>query len=91
MRIKSAKSSMGRNPSTTGLPQINSKKPPPLPNSRMLDNHWDTTVHHNPWISPGKQPEYAYNFDDTGLGYMMRNPYDALLSQKREQIQDMSQ
>lgn len=52
MRTKSGKSSIGKNSSTIGLPSINSKKA--LLNSRILDNHWDTNVHHNPWIAPGK-------------------------------------
>jgi len=52
MRIKSGKSSIGKNSSTNGLPSINSKSK--LVYTRNLDNHWDTNVHHNPWISPGK-------------------------------------
>jgi len=53
MRTKSGKSSIGKISSTVELPSLNSKKFLDVI-SRKLDNHWDTNVHHNPWIAPGK-------------------------------------
>lgn len=41
-----------------------------------MDNHYDSNVHPSPWIAPGKEPPNKYNYNDTGLGFVLRDKYN---------------
>lgn len=45
-----------------------------LLNTRTLDNHYDPRIHEKAWIAPGSLKDYKYNYNDSGLGYVVTKP-----------------
>jgi len=61
-----------------------------LCNTRTLDNHYDPRVHEKPWISSGHLKDYKYDYNDSGLGFVINKPHKMRnFKERHEQIKEV--
>jgi len=61
-----------------------------LCNTRTLDNHYDPRVHEKPWIASGHLKDYKYDYNDSGLGYIINKPLKMRhFKERHEQIKEV--
>ncbi|KAL4468006.1 hypothetical protein ABPG72_015876 [Tetrahymena utriculariae] len=55
--------------------------------SRLLDNHIHDP-HANPWKAIGITPPYKYDYNDSGLGYIVKDKYQIKLNETRAKVKE---
>ncbi|EAS05696.2 Rdx family protein (macronuclear) [Tetrahymena thermophila SB210] len=55
--------------------------------SRLLDNHIHEP-HANPWKAIGITPPYKYDFNDSGLGFIVKDKYQIKLNETRAKVKE---